>query len=220
MENKELAHHGIKGMRWGVRRSRETLDRLAGRVKQSTDKEATYRQKLTAITNQPNINKSDLKRFKYRNKNLASRVGETAVRSATGMFIGDLISGKVHNYGSMSKQELAQRLTHLATSTARNVAIKDALAKSAAKGYTSDGQRVSGKKDNRLITKEDVIEKSVNTAVAAAPFLSDAMKWTVGQAYAKRQANEARFKSWGQNILPEKTANFVTISDNDWSYVD
>lgn len=28
----ELFHHGIKGMKWGVRRSQETLDRLAGRT--------------------------------------------------------------------------------------------------------------------------------------------------------------------------------------------
>ena len=27
-----LAHHGIKGMKWGVRRSRQFLDRLAGRT--------------------------------------------------------------------------------------------------------------------------------------------------------------------------------------------
>jgi hypothetical protein len=29
----ELYHHGIKGMKWGVRRSQEQLDRLAGRIK-------------------------------------------------------------------------------------------------------------------------------------------------------------------------------------------
>ena len=215
-----LMHYGVKGMKWGVRRSQSTLDRLSGRVKLIKDNETAYRKKLTAITSQENINKSDRKRFEYRNKNLASRVGETAVRSATGMLIGDLISGKIKDYGSMSKQELTKRLTHLATSTARNVVIKDALAKSAAKGYTSDGKRVNGKKDRRLITKEDVIETSVNTAVSAAPFLGDAMRWTVAKAYAKKQANEARFRSWGQNILPEKVIEFVNISDDDWSYVD
>lgn len=31
MENIELQHHGIKGMRWGVRRSKAMLDRLSGR---------------------------------------------------------------------------------------------------------------------------------------------------------------------------------------------
>lgn len=32
--NNELEHHGIKGQRWGVRRSQETLDRLAGRYRE------------------------------------------------------------------------------------------------------------------------------------------------------------------------------------------
>lgn len=32
MNNNELAHHGILGMKWGVRRSQQQLDRLAGRT--------------------------------------------------------------------------------------------------------------------------------------------------------------------------------------------
>lgn len=37
MENVELQHHGIKGMRWGVRRSKAMLDRLSGRSSRGDD---------------------------------------------------------------------------------------------------------------------------------------------------------------------------------------
>ena len=30
MDRDYISHHGIKGMKWGVRRSKEVLDRLAG----------------------------------------------------------------------------------------------------------------------------------------------------------------------------------------------
>lgn len=33
----ELYHHGIKGMKWGVRRTRKQLDRAAGRIKKYSD---------------------------------------------------------------------------------------------------------------------------------------------------------------------------------------
>lgn len=48
-----LAHHGIKGMKWGVRRSQKVLDQLAGRtskkedVKKMSDQE--LRQKINRI---------------------------------------------------------------------------------------------------------------------------------------------------------------------------
>lgn len=38
MENAELTHHGIKGMHWGVRRTPEQLDRLAGRQETKSEK--------------------------------------------------------------------------------------------------------------------------------------------------------------------------------------
>lgn len=39
----ELQHHGIKGMKWGVRRSKEELDRLAGRAyKVETHDDGSY----------------------------------------------------------------------------------------------------------------------------------------------------------------------------------
>lgn len=216
----ELYHHGIKGMQWGVRRSQSTLDRLAGRVNNTKEKEKAYRNKLTAITSRENINESDRKRFEYRNQSLAARTAKTATRIIAGRLIADVMTGSIKNYGSMSKADIAKELTSIAASTAANVALSDALAKSAAKNYTNDGKRVKGKKDNRLITKEDVIETSVGMATYMAPAAALIANMKISQARAKKAENEAKFRSWGGNILTEKVSNIITISDNDWKVVN
>lgn len=216
----ELYHHGIKGQRWGVRRPQTTLDRLAGRVNKAKDKETAYRKKLTAITSRENINDSDRKRFEYRNQNLATRVGKTAAGVVAGRLVADVISGNVTRYASMSKSDIAKELRSIAFSTAKNVVVKDALAKSAAKNYTNDGKRVKGKKDNRLITKEDAIEAGITAVSIAAPGLATVAGMKMNQARAKRAENEARFRSWGSNILDDKVSNIITISDNDWKVVN
>lgn len=216
----ELYHHGIKGMKWGVRRSQSTLDRLAGRVNQAKDKETAYRKKLTAITSHKNINDSDRKRFEYRNQSLATRTAKTAAGVIAGRLVADVISGNITKYASMSKSDIARELRSVAFSTAKNVAIKDALAKSAAKNYQNDGKRVKGKKDNRLLTKEDLIETGITTVSIAAPGLAMVAGMKMKQAQAKKAENEARFNSWGGRILTEKVSNIITIPDSDWKVVN
>lgn len=216
----ELYHHGIKGQKWGVRRSQKTLDRLAGRINKAKENEKAYRAKLTAITSHENINESDRKRFEYRNQNLVTRVGKTVTRVVAGRLVGDILTGRVKYYSSMSKADIKRELSSIALSTAANVALSDRLAKSAAKNYTNDGKRVKGKKDNRLITKEDVIETSVGMAVYMAPAAAALAGMKIGQVRAEKAKNEARFRSWGQNILDDKVSNIITIPDDKWSFVD
>ena len=216
----ELMHYGVLGMKWGKRRSQSTLDRIAGRVNKAKDNESAYRKKLTAITSRKNINESDRKRFEYRNQSLAARAGKTAAGVVAGRLVADVISGNIKKYASMSKADIARELRSVALSTAKNVAIKDALAKSAAKNYKNDGTRASGKKDNRLLTKEDLIETGITTVSIAAPGLAMVAGMKMNQARAKKAENEARFNSWGGKILTEKVSNIITISDSDWKVVN
>lgn len=48
----ELAHHGVKGMKWGVRRSQESLDRLAGRVKKEEENRASIKKEKGVLSKQ------------------------------------------------------------------------------------------------------------------------------------------------------------------------
>ena len=43
MDNNELIHHGVKGMKWGVRRDRKTLAKLTGKKENDISEEDAFR---------------------------------------------------------------------------------------------------------------------------------------------------------------------------------
>lgn len=219
--NGELYHYGVKGMKWGVRKKPEILNRISGRIKKSRENEKTYRDKLSAIQNRKRSglskirDDSDLKRFEYRNQSLAKRAGKIAARMVTGRVLTDVLTGGINNYASMTKRDIAREVASIALKTTAQVAAKDALAKSASKRYDSEGKKI--KKSGTLLTgtKEDMIENTVKTVTDMAPVFAFLGRMKLSQVRAQQAKNEAAFKSWGQNILSEK-AGVITLSDSEW----
>lgn len=209
----ELYHHGIKGMKWGVRRFQKKDGSLTASGKKRYDDrkrdEKAYRKKMLAIAKNKNADDHDRKLADYRKDNLAVRVGKTATSYITQQLMRDVLSGDINRYGQMSKKEIRNRLTSLAISTAGTVAFNDALAKSASKRYTSEGRTNPGTKHGLLGHKEQWIATGVNTAVAVTPVLATLGKMKMSQVSAQRRHNEAMFNRWGQNILSEKVDNVV-----------
>ena len=63
-----LSHYGIKGMKWGVRRSQEELDRLAGRARKTSNRIKTDRQNRNRVKAQKAAGKHQKKLKKKLNK--------------------------------------------------------------------------------------------------------------------------------------------------------
>ena len=192
-----LTHFGVQGMKWGKHKQREEA----------------YRQKLTNISKNRNVNGLDVRRFKYRNQNVAMRFGKTAASATAQMIIGDILTGKIVTYPSMSKVEMAKKILKITSISAGSVVLNDALAKSASKRYTDKGRKVKGVKD-RIITKEDAIEIGVKTAIQATQMASIMRKMKVAQASRNRARNEEIFNKWGGNILTERVDNVVWRSSD------
>lgn len=61
MNNEVLYHHGIKGMKWGVRRSPDQLSRARGSTKSSADQKEKEKRK-TDVKNRRTLSDAELKR--------------------------------------------------------------------------------------------------------------------------------------------------------------
>lgn len=196
-----LTHSGVLGMKWGVRK----------------ENESAYRAKLSKIQGNKNINASDAKRFKYRNQSAAARITKTAA-SATAKVVVKEAFQKYLLGKQITKKDILRDITGIAISTASQVAIQDALAKSASKRYTNSGKRQPGTKD-RILTKEDLIQTGIGVGVKAAYVGVAVGGLKMAQVRAARQANEDQFNAWGRNILPQTVDN-VIWSNDDMAIID
>lgn len=61
MNNELMYHHGIKGMKWGVRRNPDQLARARGNTKSSADSEEKSNRK-TIVKNRRTLSDADLKK--------------------------------------------------------------------------------------------------------------------------------------------------------------
>lgn len=106
----------------------------------------------------------------------------------------------------------------MAAGTAVSVKLNDYLAKSISKRYNQDGKLAEGQKrtDGK---KEKRIMRSVQIAAGIAPVLLTLAGMKYKQAQYNKAVNEARFRSWGGNILTQKTRNVVWSDPDSDTYI-
>jgi hypothetical protein len=195
MNEKELKHFGILGMHWGVRKSYEQAH---NKIKKMNENEITYRQKLsniqTSSKKQKNVaygTKQDIVRFKRRNKPLGIRVAKHVSRRIARTMIMDTLFMRDPLYHLKGKRG-ALFLANIGLGTGVNVALDDALAKSASKRYDDKGRQI---KKTSFLSKETKIEMGIKFGLGLSNSVSNFM------AIKSALANSAKDKEATDNIL-------------------
>lgn len=205
----ELSHYGIKGMKWGVRKAKDTISNY--RAKRKAEEDA-YRKKLKKMRDNENISREVKTRAQYRNQSLAGRVAGQGIAAVASTTITEMLHDNPSKYKYMSRQELQNHFTKLALSTATKTAVgvvmNDAMAKSASKRYDDDGKLKAGEKE-KFYTKEKKMEHAARFASKVIPIVASAGVEKMYEANQKRATNEARVNKWAGRILNESLDNFV-----------
>ena len=203
-----LAHYGVPGMKWGVRKDQRTGVR--GWMNGRAEKEKAFRQKLRKIQ----LNKknqqytSDMRRFSYRNHPLPARVAAMATAHAVGMYMQDYMTGQTSRYLNMSKNEVVARLTNNAVKSGLLTVFEDMLAKSAAKNYDDKGNKISKVKQTKW-TKQDKTEWAMAAAAKSYQLLRFVAQAKMIVDSAKRAQDEARMYKWGGHLLKQGVGSLV-----------
>lgn len=217
----EIYHHGVKGQKWGVRRYQNKDGSLiaAGkkRYQARKEKKKEYRNKLKKIASRSSNNRSDVAIARAAQEDTSKKVMNSVKKAIASQIISDVLSNS-SNYTSMSKADLQKRIISVAKNATMDYAKNEIYAKSVAKKYDDEGKKDKRYKKDPLLTREQIFDIGLSTAKNAYPYASRiaGMKYT--QAKNQRAANEARFNSWGGNILEAKYDDIVNLSSDEYRF--
>ena len=215
----EIYHHGVKGMKWGVRRYQNKDGSLmsAGkkRYQEHKEKKKEYQNKLEKIASNSRNNRTDVAIAKAAQDDTTKKVMRAVKGRIAGQIIADALMGNV-NYASMSKDDIQQRLVFIAKGAAADFLKNELYARSVAKKYDENGKKDKRYEKENLLTRERVFDICLNTAKGLYPYASSMAGIKYTQAKERRAANEARFNAWGGNILEAKYDDIVNLSSNEY----
>lgn len=205
----ELYHYGVKGMKWGIRKSYTTAKKGYNTAKES---DKAYRKKLSNIADNEQASAADRKYAANASKPASVRVLKSASNVAIGVGFRLALKGLVDPNSKVDYNKLAKEV---AKEVAKDYAFNEAMARSVASKYNDDGIKKNGKGPS-VITREQAILTGVKVAKRAYPVASAAAGKKYFQAKAKRAENERRFNQWGGNILEAKFDPIVGIDPDSY----
>ena len=212
-------------MKWGVRRFQNrdgTLTTLGRKIQEAQtrhrDNELAYRKKMSKIAKRSYNNVNDVSLAEYRSKSLGKRMLTSARTAIIQTMFMDFVTDK--DYRTMSKDDIAKRLTKIGAATVAGTALNDTLAKSVSKKYDDEGKfdRTKGKRKGQFdATKEAWISAGVQNAVSAAVLFGPQLYATLAmKAYKLNQERaqyQADFERWGGRILEAKLEDVIEVTD-------
>lgn len=188
----ELVHYGVKGMRWGVRKKVDNI----------TNADKAYRTKMKNISSNKNAHADDRKVAKFQSQSHTKKVATIVGKAIAEEVIKDAIKGDVAKYKDRSSKDWFEVGKNIAAKSAKEYVFNEAVGRSVASKYNSDGTSKSGK-DNKyaIMTRETAATHAYAIGKATYPFASRVAGMKYSQMKYERQKNESKFKSWGGRII-------------------
>lgn len=228
MEDNYLEHHGVLGMKWGVRRFQNADGTLTAKGKERqdlTDKANAIRKRKDASSYFEKDNQAAAKRI---SDGFAKTYGKQLATAATMAVASDMIGAAMQgkpiasvliNYKNpayLSKKVLTLAGSNLAAAAMQRNTDKATLGRFDQKGQKLTGQAAKTAARNEFKAKTG--QALGQTAVKMAPYATYLAGMKMSQVVQKRRENEARFNSWGSNILPKKASDITWVATTPEGY--
>ena len=130
--------------------------------------------------------------------------------SLRAVMTGNSITSVIDNYKNPAY--LTKKVTMLAASSLATAAMQRNVDKATLGRFDQKGQKLTGqaaKTAKRNEFKARTGQLLVQYAIKMAPYATVLAEMKMSQVVRERRANEARFNSWGNNILHQKASDWI-----------
>lgn len=198
----ELKHYGVKGMKWGVRKSQ-----IKDAIRKTKNRNKSYKDKIQSLSDKNNgIHRSDQERFRKQKLTLKERVWDNLTPAVSQAFMGDILTG---DFNPTNKEYISKKVATIAKSAIAKTAMDEALAYSASRKYTSGGKLKKGDV-NSLVTREDIlgsVPEAVDAVKGMIPVVKD-IKNAAKDSYNKAAASNSKEKT--KDVFTDKNTQAAT----------